>query len=113
VTPWPDLDAYKAWARLAPDDTTDDVAITAALNGATAAVLARCRSLVEPGTGLPVEDCPPDVVEAVLMWTNRLFNRRNSPTGVVGVADTGQIVVPGRDADIARLLAPWRTVVAG
>lgn len=113
MSEWPDLDAYKAWARIPAGDTTDDARIQPALDAATAAVLARCRGLADPVTGEPVADCPAEVVEAVLLWTNRLVARADSPTGIVGIAETGSAIVPARDVDIARLLAPYRTVVAG
>ena len=113
MSEWPDLGAYKAWARIVDTDTVDDARIQPSLDAATAAVLARCTGLTDPATGLPVADCPPDVAEAILLWTNRLVARANSPTGIIGVADSGQAIVPGRDADISRLLAPWRTPVAG
>ena len=98
---WPDLTRYKAWARI--DDTVDDAAITEALDAATAAVKARATRI--PADAGDV--CPPEVAEAVLLWTNRLFARRNSPTGVVGTDEMGQAVIPGRDPDIRRLISPW------
>jgi hypothetical protein len=98
---WPDLARYKAWARV-PDDV-DDARITESLEAATAAVKARA-------TRIPVDAgdvCPPDVAEAVLLWTNRLVARANSPTGVVGTDDMGQALIPGKDPDIRRLISPW------
>jgi hypothetical protein len=102
---WPDLARYKAWARIADD--LDDAAITESLDAATGAVKARA-------TRIPIDAgdvCPADVAEAVLLWTNRLFARRNSPTGVVGTDDMGQALIPGRDPDIRRLISPWASPV--
>jgi hypothetical protein len=107
VAAWPDLATYKAWARIEPTDTVNDTSITASLDAATAAVLSRCPALSTDA------ECPDDVAEAVLLWTNRLVARRNSPTGVVGIDETGQALVPGRDPDIAKLLSPWREQVLG
>jgi len=102
---WPDLDRYKAWARIG--DTLDDARIVESLDAATAAVRARA-------TRIPVDAgdvCPPEVAEAVLLWTNRLVARANSPTGVVGTDDMGQALIPGRDPDIRRLISPWSSPV--
>jgi hypothetical protein len=98
---WPDLARYKAWARV--PDNVDDARIVESLASATAAVKARA-------TRIPVDAgdvCPPEVAEAVLLWTNRLVARANSPTGVVGTDDMGQALIPGRDPDIRRLISPW------
>jgi hypothetical protein len=102
---WPDLARYKAWARV-PDEI-DDARITEALAAATAAVKERT-------TRIPVDAgdvCPPEVAQAVLLWTNRLVARANSPTGVVGTDDMGQALIPGRDPDIRRLISPWASPV--
>jgi hypothetical protein len=101
VTPgpgWPDVDEYKDWARIR--DTTDDVAIDQALSAVQQAVLARCPSLAT----IP---CPPDVLYANLLWTNRLLSRRNSPDGIVGVADLGVATIAKADRDVLQLLSPW------
>jgi len=108
---WPTVEDYKAWARV--DDTDDDVTIAASLAAATDAVRARCPlALLDPPLG-PAPGCPAELAEAVMLWTNRLVARRNSPTGVVGLDETGSSMVPGKDADIARLLSPWREPVLG
>ena len=102
---WPDLDRYKAWARIG--DTLDDARIVESLDAATAAVRARATRI--PADAGDV--CPPEVAEAVLLWTNRLVARANSPTGVVGTDDMGQALIPGRDPDIRRLISPWSSPV--
>lgn len=101
--PWPDVATYKVWARLADD--VDDESVTQAMASATAAVRARCTRI--PADADP-ELCPPEVALAILLWANRLVARRNSPTGIVGIDETGQATLaPSRDPDIARLLSPW------
>lgn len=105
ATTWPDLDRYKAWARVLDD--RDDATTVEALAAATAAVKERA-------TRIPVDAgdvCPPEVAQAVLLWTNRLVARRNSPTGVVGTDDMGQSLIPGKDPDIRRLISPWASPV--
>lgn len=109
---WPNADDYRAWARI--PDAVDDAAIEDALAAVTVGVLARCPSLAAPEhPDLPVDPatCPADVAYAVLLWTNRLLARRNSPDGVVGVADLGVANVARMDADIQRMLSPWLAVV--
>lgn len=95
---WPDIDEYKQWARVT--DTVDDVAIDQALLAVEEATIARCPSLA----AIP---CPNDVRYAVLLWTNRVLNRRNSPDGIVGVADLGVATISNWDKDIVQMLAPW------
>jgi hypothetical protein len=108
VIEWPDADAYRAWARI--PDAVDDAAIGYALAAVRAAVVARCPVLV--GDTWPDQtQCPEDVAQAVLLWTNRVLARRNSPDGVVGVADLGIANVARMDVDIQRMLSPWLAVV--
>lgn len=95
---WPDLDEYKLWARIT--DTKDDVAIDQALLAVKLAVIQRCPTLETVA-------CPEDVQYAVLLWTNRLFVRRNSPEGIVGIADMGIATVSKVDKDIGQMLSPW------
>lgn len=111
LTTWPTVDDYKAWARV--DDDLDDATIAPSLAAATDAVKARCPRVLLPPPEGPAPACPAELAEAVMLWTNRLVARRNSPTGVVGVDETGSAVLPGKDADIARLISPWREPVLG
>ena len=111
--PWPTVASYKAWARIPADDVEDDPTIAVSLGAATDAVVSRCPRVLLPAPEGPAPDCPAELYEAVMLWTNRLLARRNSPTGVVGVDDTGSAMVPGKDADIARMLSPWREPVLG
>lgn len=100
---WPDLDEYKEWARIgsaADPDTLDDVAIDQALLAVKQAVVARCPTLATAA-------CPADVSYGTLLWTNRLLVRRQSPEGVVGIADLGVATIAAFDRDIAQMLSPW------
>lgn len=101
---WPDIDEYKDWSKVS--DTADDVAIDQALSAAKAAIVARCPTLLSA-------PCPSDVLYGCLLWTNRLLVRRQSPEGVVGVADLGIVNIASRDRDIAQMLSPWLEVVIG
>lgn len=105
LTGWPDMAAYKAWARIGTDDTVDDVAIGAAL-AAVGLYVTEQAALLDDGGDDPVT-IPADLYQACLLLTNRLLARRNSPEGVVGSND-GTVVSIGRsDPDAARLIAPY------
>jgi hypothetical protein len=103
LTGWPDLAAYKAWARIGDD--VDDVAITAAL--AAVQVYVTEQATLLDGAGDDPVTIPADLNQACLLLTNRLLARRNSPEGVVGSND-GTVVNIGRsDPDAARLIARY------
>lgn len=105
---WLTVDAYKAWARIT--DITDDPAISDAVAAVTAAVQLRApRAFVDPA-GQPAPP-PDDVVQVGYLWVNRLLSRRNSPDGVVGVADMGTATIRSYDADIRTLLSPYTEMV--
>lgn len=95
---WPTVDEYKDWARIR--DTSDDVAIDQALSAVQEAIVSRAPTLA-------TADCPTDVQYAVLLWTNRLLSRRNSPDGIVGVADLGVATIAKADRDVLQLISPW------
>jgi hypothetical protein len=95
---WPDLAEYKEWARIG--DTRDDAAIDQALAAVTSSIVERCPGLATPA-------CPYEVQYATLLWVNRLLSRRNSPDGIVGVADLGIATVSRADKDILQMLSPW------
>lgn len=101
--PWPTVDDYKAWARIY--DNTDDVAIGETQLAVQAAITTRCPNI------LTMMDVPEPVQLAAMLWTNRLMSRRNSPDGIVGVADLGIATIPKADKDINDMLAPYRAVV--
>lgn len=103
-TEWPDIDEYKIWARIY--DISDDGAIQDALDAVQVAIVGRCPSLA-------TAPCPGDVGYAVKLWTNRLLSRRNSPDGIVGVAELGIATIAGFDKDIAQMLRPYQAVVLG
>ena len=101
---WLTLDDYKAWARIA--DTMDDVAIQQAIDAVDGKFRLILRPVIwsEPAVSA-------DVVEAGLLYVNRLLARRNSPDGVVGVSDLGTATIQPYDSDIRRLLGPHTQMV--
>jgi hypothetical protein len=105
VSAWLTADQYKAWARIT--DTVDDEAIDAAVT----AVMAKFATLLRPETFYDDGSVPGDVSEAGLLYVNRLMSRRNSPDGVVGVADLGTAAILPVDADIKRLVSQYTAMV--
>jgi hypothetical protein len=109
IGPWLTLDEYKAFARIDVSDTTDDAAITEAVTAASGALELRARlAFAVDEVGDPIYPVvPAEVHEAGLLLANRLLARRNSPDGVVGVADMGTARVASYDADISALVGPY------
>jgi hypothetical protein len=110
---WLTPEQYKAYARIDSADTTDDAAITEAVNASMETIEIRAPvafALDEFGDPLPV---PYGVHQAGLLLTNRLMSRRNSPDGIAGVGDMGTAMVRSYDTDIDGLLGAWtESVVA-
>lgn len=52
-------------------------------------------------------ETPEAIVTATLMLAARLWDRRQSPGGVLGTSDIGVIRVTGTDRDVEALLAPY------
>ena len=50
---------------------------------------------------------PDEVSQATLLLAQRLYTRKDSPTGVAGFGDFGVVRVTASDADVARLLDPY------
>jgi len=50
---------------------------------------------------------PDEVSQATLLLAQRLYTRKDSPTGVAGFGDYGVVRVTASDADVARLLDPY------
>jgi hypothetical protein len=110
---WLTVDAYKAYARIDPTDTTDDAAISEAVAASMEALELRApRAFATDEDGDPILPAVPDGLhQAGLLLANRLMARRNSPDGIVGVMDTGTARVMSYDADITSLVSPWTVVV--
>jgi hypothetical protein len=109
--PWLTMDEYKGYARIDSADTTDDAAISESVNASMEVIQLRAPG----GFVLDEADQPVPVPDAIhlagLMLVNRLMSRRNSPDGVVGVADMGTATVLSYDADINALISGKTGVV--
>jgi hypothetical protein len=56
---------------------------------------------------------PDEVAQATLLQASRLFNRRNSPEGVLGNAEWGLVRVTRVDPDVASLVQPYQIMTVG
>lgn len=50
---------------------------------------------------------PEPVKQATLIWASRLYNRRESPAGVLGFGEMGAVRLPSLDPDVQVLLNPY------
>lgn len=103
---WPTVDDLARWVNVViptPDETALLEQIVAVVPDA---VRQYCdRPFDEPSD---LDDVPPNVAEAALLWEGRLWQRRNSLDGTLGFGDSGIARVGGRDPDVDRLLAPYK-----
>lgn len=128
------VESLKGYLRIAPTDTLDDELLQQIVNAVELEQQARLISyaFVTPDTPRPVIDPPPvtpepwpgpgwsgvdpyfvpdDVYLAALMRGARLYARRASPEGLVGLGESGIARIPPYDRDIDALEAPWRAMV--
>lgn len=109
----PTLDELKNDKDIATGDDLDDEALTRRLNAAVAFVeraRPRFNYIDDPTSTLPEPTA--DLVLGTLMLASRLYTRRNSPDGLVMMADIGSGRVPSFDPDIERLLRIGRHAIA-
>jgi hypothetical protein len=118
VATYLDLNSVKAYLRLNVADTLDDALLVTVMFAVEAEQRARCKpeafSVIEPpptDPEVPTAVAVSDVYHAALMRCARLYVRRASPEGLVGLGDLGVARVPTYDRDIDALEAPWRVVV--
>lgn len=99
---WPELDDLKSWLRIqgdAEDDLLDELLMVA-----TEEVQNRCgHTWVNP-------DVPLTVAQAAVMHAGRLYKRRDSLDGTIGLPDIGMLRVGRFDADVDGLLYFHRKV---
>ncbi|WP_194919511.1 hypothetical protein [Catenulispora rubra] len=81
-----------------PDGTWIRQAVKA-INALAADASPRIRTLPDG------EDWPDDIRTGLMMWAQRLFARRNSPTGIAAFSEmSGPVFVARWDPDVERLL---------
>lgn len=113
VTGAPDLDDVKQWLGIDATDVQDDALLQTSLNAALdAQAIAVAYPINEETAELVMPD---DLYEAVLLRTQRLAARRNSPEAIVGITGTAGDFVSARltstDPDVIRLESPWLRMV--
>lgn len=96
------VEEVRAWLNLT--DTVDDVALQA---GIDAAETNQSGRLYWPGVDNLRDVLPADLRQAIYLRTARYLSRRNSPDGLVGMADFGPARISRVDADIAALEGPY------
>jgi hypothetical protein len=114
ATNTPDLEDFKAWLGLEPDDDVDDAVLTDSLNAALAAQVMIVAYPVDPDDPDGDVMFTPDLTTAIWLRAQRLAARRNSPEGVVGISSgSGDFTgarLPSTDVDVARLEAPGTVI---
>lgn len=100
--PWPELEDLKTWLRIT--DNSEDGFLTATLADSIEAVQDRC------GQFWPDGEVPRAVARAAVMYAGRIYKRRDSLDGTIGLPDYGLMRVGRFDADIDGLLYPHRRV---
>lgn len=101
----PTLTALKR--HMGVNDDHDDAVLQDKLNAAVAFVQDQHDGRYEFDTTFGLSDLPlphQDMVEGTLMLARRLYERRNSPQGLITMGDLGSASIPGFDLDIERML---------
>lgn len=123
VATYLDVPSLKMYLRIGQTDTLDDALLEQVVDAVEAEQRARLRSdafndpevtpydVPPTTTGGPTSSVPSDVYHAALMRGARLYARRASPEGLVGLGELGVARIPAYDRDIDALEAPWRNVV--
>jgi hypothetical protein len=111
LKPYLDVASLKMYLRIAQTDTIDDALLASVVSAVEALQRQRLmdKTFAEDANG--DTQVPEDVYQAALMRGARLYMRRASPEGLVGVGDLGVARVPVYDRDIDALEAPHRNVV--
>jgi hypothetical protein len=118
VVTYLDLHSVKTYLRIQVADVLDDELLVTVMH----AVEAEQRARLTPETftwtdpppvdpEVPTYTVPADVYQAALMRSARLYMRRASPEGLVGIGDIGVARVPVYDRDIDALEGPHKMVV--
>ncbi|GAB3817460.1 hypothetical protein [Kribbella italica] len=101
----PDISAVKNYLGVT---SASDEAIESALAAETAAQAVVCRIPAAP------EDYPDDLAEALCRRVARNLALRKIPLAVLlGDAESGSTILPGRDPEVRRYEAPHRRLVVG
>lgn len=107
-----DVADLKAYLGIGTSDTRDDWLLGQIVDAVEAQQRARLipAAFPEPETS-GLAPISPDVYQAALMRGARLYMRRASPEGIVGLGDLGVARVPSYDRDIDVAESPWLQIV--
>jgi hypothetical protein len=104
---WPTMEEVKDQLRIQGSDTMDDRLV----DECRAAARKHITLWLDRGN---LEEVHPDVRRAAAMYAARLFKRRDSLDGTLGMPDVGVIRMNyGRDNDIDKLITPHRRFAVG
>lgn len=107
----PNLTDLKADKSIEDTDTRDDVSLQQNLDAAVSFVeriRPRFNYLDDPTLYDSVPNPTPELVLGTLRLAGRWFQRKNSPDGLLALAELGNSRVPSFDTDIDRLLGIGR-----
>lgn len=102
---WPTIEEVKRQLRISDSDRLDDDLLEECRDAARDYVIDRTDREEYRAAG--PDEIPPRLRRAAIMLAARLFKRRDSLDGSVGMPDVGIVQVVGRDWDIERLIFPF------
>lgn len=100
---WPDIGEVRDYIGEVTDEQMPVLQHT--LDAAVAYIGWRCDGQLEEDADY-LDIVPPNLAEATLQLTSRLFRRRLSPEGIGGFGEFGAVRVTSVDPDIERLITP-------
>ena len=112
-----DVPSLKGYLRISDTDALDDALLAGIVLAVEAEQRARCLpsafTVIDPPPAppAPTDSVPDDLYLAALMRGARLYARRASPEGLVGLGEQGIARIPPYDRDIDALEAPYRAMV--
>lgn len=96
--------SLKVYLGLDPATSTDEAAMTAAVDAANAAAVKwRADVTTDAATGAVLPTWPADIEQGAHLFASRLYGRRASIGGSVGFADLGIAPLPRIDPDVRAL----------
>jgi hypothetical protein len=106
----PDLAAVKEYLGIEADDNTRDASVSEAL---AAEAIQQRRAVRKSAFGAGTE-YPADLALALKRRVARNLSLKGLPLAVLqGDAESGPMVLPGRDPEVRRLEGPYRRLVLG
>lgn len=99
------VEAVRTFLGVNPATTTDESALSAAVEAANAwVVLVRPDITTDQSTGAVLPTWPANADQAATMQAAHDYGRRSSTAGVAAFADVGVTFIPRMDPDVRRLL---------